>query len=93
MEQIQKFDQQESAERSIGNLFAEFLEEKGNLKGKNFLADFDKLQDQYTVAIVQNNVAEFVRNSKGFPASVREVLRKVVDTSVKVVFRLRVAGG
>jgi hypothetical protein len=87
MEQIQQFDQNQepiSLERSIGSLFADWLEEK------NRVSDFDRLSENVIVSI-DGEVARI--SGKGFPAKVSEIMKMVVKPTQEIKFLPRVAGG
>ena len=93
MKQIQVFrEEQETVtlERSVGNLFEEFLELNGRL------ADFDKLSKIVTVVVD----GDFIRvnldgtlNPKGFVAKVSQVLKSVIKPTQSVVFQPITASG
>lgn len=86
MEQIQQFKQEQEVilEKSIGNLFEEFLTKK------NRLAEFDEMA-KYTNVIIGN---EFVRlTPKGFPALVKDILKMVVKSTQELRFQPATASG
>jgi hypothetical protein len=92
MKQIQQFKEQEqetvSLDRSIGNLFQEFLE----VNGKTAQGDFDHFASQVNVSLN----GEFLRlTPKGFPALVKDILKVVVKAKdiVGLKFHPAVAGG
>lgn len=82
---VQQPEQQEvSLERSIGNLFEEFLD------GKNRLAEFDNFSKR-TLVIVDDVV---IRSpTSGFPAKVMEILKLVIKPTQEVRFQPILAGG
>jgi hypothetical protein len=86
MEQLQQVqpEQEVILEKSIGNLFEEFLESKGRT------AEFETLSQQVNISID----GEFVRlTPKGFPATVAQVLRNKVLPTQELRFHPAVAGG
>jgi hypothetical protein len=85
MEQIQVQPEQEVIlERSIGNLFEEFLESKGRI------GEFESLSKSVNIVVD----GEYVRlTPKGFPATVAQVLRTKVLPSQELRFQPAVAGG
>lgn len=78
-----ELEQEVSLDRSVGNLFTEFLE------SKNKLVDFDKYAQITSVSID----GSIVRGSGGFPAKIKEILKMVVKPSQEVRFLPAVAGG
>ncbi len=70
-------------ERSIGNLFEEFL------TSKNRLAEFDNFAQRTLIAID----GEVVRSTSGFPAKIAEILKLIVKPTQEVRFQPILAGG
>ena len=86
MEQLQQVqpEQEVITEKSIGNLFQEFLEAKGRI------GEFERLSKSVNISID----GEFVRSTpKGFPATVAQVLRTKVLPTQNLRFHPAVAGG
>ena len=85
MEQIQKFELQEqvSLDRSVGSLFADWLEQK------NRVSEFDNYSKIVSVSVD----GVFVRMSKGFPSKVSEIMKMVVRPNQEVRFHPAIAGG
>ena len=86
MEQLQQVqpEQEVILEKSIGNLFEEFLEAKGRT------GEFEALSQNVNISVD----GEFVRlTPKGFPATVAQVLRTKVLPSQELRFQPAVAGG
>ena len=86
MEQLQQVQQEQEVilERSIGNLFEEFLASKGRI------GEFKALSQQVNISVD----GDFVRlTQKGFPATVAQVLRTKVLPSQVLRFQPAVAGG
>lgn len=74
----------QTLERSVGNLFADFLE------SKHRLGDFKKLSELTIISID----GEFLRlKAKGFPARVSEILKMSLMPSQELKFFPAVAGG
>ncbi len=78
-----EIEQEVSLDRSIGNLFTEFLE------SKNRLAEFDNFADRTLIAID----GEVLRAKSGFPAKVAEILKLIVKPTQEVRFQPILAGG
>lgn len=72
-----------SLDRSIGNLFENFLE------SKNRLAEFDNFAQRTLIAID----GEVIRAKSGFPAKVAEILKLIVKPTQEVRFQPILAGG
>lgn len=91
MEQIQQFNQEQEVilEKSIGNLFEEYLTKK------NRLAEFDNLAENVMVTISNDGgrIFEVVRGTGGFPAKVKDILAMVIKPTQEIIFRKRIAGG
>ena len=96
MEQIQSMSMEQSFdsseeqvfEKSIGNHFEEFL------SSKNRLAEFDELSQTWMVSIDGSVVdRNGVIGGKSFSAKVSEILKMVVNSTQKLRFLPRVAGG
>ena len=86
MEQLQQVQQEQEVilERSIGNLFEEFLDSKGRI------GEFEALSQQVNISVD----GDFVRlTQKGFPATVAQVLRTKVLPTQELRFHPAVAGG
>ncbi len=78
-----ELEQEVSLDRSIGNLFTEFLE------SKNRLAEFDNFAQRALVVVD----GEVLRGAHGFPAKVMEVLKLVIKPTQEVRFQPILAGG
>lgn len=92
MEQsIEKQQDQISIERSIGNLFTDFLEKK------NRLAEFDVMSKSVGITIdgvaLRIHQGELTLEPKGFPATVFQALKYVVKATQNIVFQPAVASG
>lgn len=85
MSMEQSFDnpKDQSVDMFVGNLFESFLSKK------NRLAEFDVLSKTNYVEID----GVYVKNSKGFHATVSELLRMIVKPTQKLRFRPANAGG
>lgn len=83
MEQIQLEQEQVSLDKSIGSLFADWLEQK------NRVSEFDRLAQIVYVSID----GECVRMSKGYPAMVSQIMKLIVRPDQEVRFQPAVAGG
>ncbi len=79
-----KIEQEVSLERSIGNLFEEFLIAKNRP-----IADFGKHAENVLVSID----GTVLRGAGGFPAKVADILKLVVKPTQEVVFQPILAGG
>lgn len=80
---IQIQEQEISLERSIGNLFTDFLQKK------NRLAEFDKIAENVMVSLD----GAVLRGAGGFPAKVKDILKMVIKPTQVVKFLPRNAGG
>ena len=95
MKQILQLEQEQdtvSPDRSIGNLFEEFLE----INGKIAQGDFDQFAENVMVSVIdENDDRIFLRSSSGFPATVKQMLKTVIKSKdlVGLKFHPRVAGG
>jgi hypothetical protein len=95
MKQIQqiKYEQDTvSLDRSIGNLFEEFLE----LNGKTAQGDFDQYAEIVMVSVLgEDGERVFLRELGGFPSSVQQILKMVIKAKdlVGLKFHPKVAGG
>lgn len=86
MEQLQQVqpEQEVITEKSIGNLFQEFLESKGRI------GEFKEASQLVNIVVD----GEYVRlTPKGFPATVAQVLRTKVLPTQELRFHPAVAGG
>ena len=79
-----ELEQEVSLDRSIGNLFTEFLE------SKNRLAEFDNFSKR-TLVVLDGEVLR--STSHGFPAKVFEVLKLIVKPTQEIRFQPILAGG
>ncbi len=78
-----EIEQEVQLERSIGNLFEEFL------TSKNRLAEFDNFAQRTLIAID----GEVVRAKSGFPAKVAEILKLIVKPTQEIRFQPILSGG
>ena len=83
MKQIQELQEQVSLERSVGNLFTEFLE------SKNRLGEFAFWSENVMVSLD----GTVVRCAGGFPAKVMDILKMVILPTQVLKFLPRHAGG
>jgi len=79
-----KLEQEVSLDRSVGNLFTEFLE------SKNRLAEFDNWANR-TLVIVDGEALRGITHN--FPAKVAEILKLVIKPTQEVRFQPILAGG
>jgi len=81
---IKPKEQEVILERSIGNLFEEFLTKK------NRLAEFEYWSKRTLISID----GEVLRlSTKGFPAKVSQTLKLIIKPTQKIIFRPWIAAG
>lgn len=83
MEQSLEIPNEQALDKSVGNLFEEYLSSIGRL------AEFDELSQYFRADL--DGVG--VLNANGFHAKVSEILKMVIKSTQKLKFLPRVAGG
>jgi hypothetical protein len=83
-----EIEQEVTLDRSVGNLFEEFL------SSKNRLAEFDNWS-QRTLVSIDGAVVDIngTTGGKGFPAKVFQILKLVVKPTQEIRFQPILAGG
>lgn len=95
MKQILQIEQEQntvSPDRSVGNLFQEFLE----VNSKIAQGDFDRFSNIVNVSVIgEDGERVFLRADSGFPAKVSQLLKMVIKSAQinGLKFHPFVAGG